>query len=123
MVSSDGGLHSCYARASRPRKSLRQCRVIGMVFLHSGIRAMHYITIIGLIAAFCSSMAFLPQVLHTIRTRSTADISLKMYSLYSFGIFMWLIYGLLLRDVPIILSNTLTLALSGTILLLKLRHG
>ena len=80
-------------------------------------------TIIGLVAAFCSSMAFLPQVIHTIRTRSTHDISLKMYTLYSFGIFLWLVYGILLRDVPIILSNAVTLTLSLTILSLKLRHG
>ena len=84
---------------------------------------MGYVTIIGLVAAFCSSMAFLPQVIHTIRTRSTHDISLRMYSLYSFGIFMWLVYGVVLGDLPIILSNTFTLLFAVTILSLKLRYG
>jgi MtN3 and saliva related transmembrane protein len=62
-------------------------------------------------------------VLHTIRTRSTHDISLRMYSLFTLGVFLWLIYGLILRDVPIIGANAVTLLLSGTVLVLKLRHG
>ena len=79
--------------------------------------------IVGLVAAFLTTVAFLPQVIHTIRTRSTHDISLRMYSLYTVGIFLWLVYGLLLRDVPLIASNAVTVVLSGTILMLKLRHG
>lgn len=79
--------------------------------------------IVGLVAAFLTTAAFLPQVIHTIRTRSTHDISLRMYSLYTVGIFLWLAYGLLLRDVPLITSNAVTFLLSGTILTLKLRHG
>ena len=61
--------------------------------------------IVGLVAAFLTTVAFLPQVVHTIRTRSTHDISLRMYSLYTVGIFLWLVYGLLLRDVPLIAAN------------------
>jgi MtN3 and saliva related transmembrane protein len=79
--------------------------------------------IVGLVAAFLTTVAFLPQVIHTIRTRSTHDISLRMYSLYTAGIFLWLMYGLLLGDVPLIASNAVTFLLSGTILALKLRHG
>jgi len=79
--------------------------------------------IVGLVAAFLTTLAFLPQVIHTIRTRSTHDISLRMYSLYTVGIFLWLVYGLLLRDMPLIAANAITLVLSGTILGLKLRHG
>ena len=79
--------------------------------------------LVGLAAAFLTTLAFLPQVLHTIRTRSTHDISLRMYSLFTLGVFLWLIYGLILRDVPIIAANAVTLLLSGTILSLKLRHG
>jgi MtN3 and saliva related transmembrane protein len=79
--------------------------------------------IVGLVAAFLTTVAFLPQVIHTIRTRSTHDISLRMYSLYTVGIFLWLMYGLLLGDVPLIASNAVTFLLSGTILALKLRHG
>lgn len=79
--------------------------------------------IVGLMAAFLTTVAFLPQVVHTIRTRSTHDISLRMYSLYTAGIFLWLVYGLFLHDLPLIASNTITFVLSGTILGLKLRHG
>jgi len=79
--------------------------------------------LVGLAAAFLTTLAFLPQVLHTIRTRSTHDISLKMYSLFTLGVFLWLIYGLILRDVPIIAANAITFLLSGTVLVLKLRHG
>ena len=79
--------------------------------------------LVGLAAAFLTTLSFLPQVLHTIRTRSTHDISLRMYSLFTLGVFLWLIYGLILRDVPIIGANVVTLLLSGTVLVLKLRHG
>ena len=79
--------------------------------------------IVGIVAAVLTTLAFLPQVIHTIRTRSTHDISLRMYSLYTVGIFLWLIYGLLLNDVPLIAANIVTFLLSGTILSLKLRHG
>ena len=84
---------------------------------------MYNVTTIGLAAAFCTTVAFLPQVIHTLRTRSTHDISLRMYSLYTFGIFLWLLYGIALRDVPLMASNAVTFVLAGTILALKLRHG
>ena len=84
---------------------------------------MHNVTTIGLAAAFCTTLAFLPQVIHTLRTRSTHDISLRMYSLYTFGIFLWLVYGIALRDIPLMTSNAITFVLAGTILALKLRHG
>lgn len=79
--------------------------------------------IVGLAAAFLTTVAFLPQVIHTVRTRSTHDISLRMYSLYTVGIFLWLVYGLFLHDLPLIASNAVTLIFSGTILALKIRHG
>ncbi|HVV39983.1 MAG TPA: SemiSWEET transporter [Nitrobacter sp.] len=78
---------------------------------------------VGLAAAFLTTVAFLPQVIHTLRTRSTHDISLRMYSLYTVGIFLWLVYDLLLHDVPLIASNFVTLIFAATILTLKLRHG
>ncbi|MEJ1968098.1 MAG: SemiSWEET transporter [Rhizomicrobium sp.] len=80
-------------------------------------------TAVGLAAAFCTTAAFLPQVIQTWRTRSTKDLSLPMFSLYTTGIALWLAYGLFLRDVPLIASNGVTLVLSGTLLYFKLRHG
>lgn len=80
-------------------------------------------TLIGLAAAFCTTVAYLPQVLKAWRSKSTSDISLAMFTLMVTGIMLWLIYGLMLSDLPLILSNAVTLALVSSILLLKLRHG
>ncbi|MBV8975846.1 MAG: SemiSWEET family sugar transporter [Alphaproteobacteria bacterium] len=84
---------------------------------------MSYVTATGMVAAILTTAAFLPQVLRTWRTRSTSDISLGMFVAYVTGIFLWLVYGLLLGDIPLIASNAVTLVLSGAILALKLRHG
>ena len=81
------------------------------------------ITLIGLAAAFCTTVAFLPQVIKTWRTRSTKDISLAMFLVFTTGIFLWLVYGVIIRDVPLITANGITFVLSATILYLKLRHG
>ncbi|MBV9991000.1 MAG: SemiSWEET family sugar transporter [Alphaproteobacteria bacterium] len=84
---------------------------------------MTYVTLIGMVAAVLTTIAFLPQVVRTWKTRSTADISLAMFVTYVTGIALWLLYGLMLRDLPLICSNAVTLVFSGTILGLKLRHG
>ncbi|ANX04924.1 SemiSWEET transporter [Immundisolibacter cernigliae] len=80
-------------------------------------------TAIGLLAALLTTAAFLPQVLHTLATRDTRGISLRMYVIFVAGVLLWLIYGLLVRDLPLILANAITLLLAGAILYLKLRHG
>jgi MtN3 and saliva related transmembrane protein len=81
------------------------------------------VTLIGLAAAFCTTVAFLPQVIQTWRTRSTKDLSLPMFLIFTTGIALWLVHGLFVRDVPLIAANGTTLLLSGTILYFKLRHG
>ncbi len=81
------------------------------------------ITLIGLAAAFCTTVAFLPQVIQTWRTRSTKDLSLPMFATFTLGIFLWLVYGVIIRDVPLIAANGVTFVLSGTILTFKLRYG
>jgi MtN3 and saliva related transmembrane protein len=79
--------------------------------------------LIGLAAACCTTLAYAPQAIKTWRTRQTRDISLGMFVLMVTGVALWLIYGLLIGDLPLILANLVTLSLSGTILVLKLRHG
>ena len=79
-------------------------------------------TIIGLIAAFCTSLSFVPQAVKVIKTNDTESLSLTMYSLFSFGILMWLIYGILLKDIPMLIANTITLVLALIILIMKIRH-
>jgi MtN3 and saliva related transmembrane protein len=84
---------------------------------------MSYITAIGLGAAFCTTIAFLPQLIKTWTTRSTKDISLGMFLIFTIGILLWLIYGLLVRDVPLIAANAVTLLLASIILGFKFRYG
>jgi len=79
--------------------------------------------VIGLAAAFCTTIAFLPQVVRTWQTRSTKDLSLAMFLVFTTGIFLWLVYGLMKRDMPLIAANGTTLVLSGTIFYFKLRYG
>ena len=84
---------------------------------------MHNVTTIGLAAGFCTTLAFLPQVIRTWRTRSTADISLGMFLIFTIGVLLWLIYGLVLHDIALIAANGITFVLSAMILLFKLRYG
>jgi MtN3 and saliva related transmembrane protein len=81
------------------------------------------ISLIGLFAAFCTTAAFVPQVIRTWKSRSTEDISLGMFVFYSMGIFSWLVYGILIRDVPLMASNGVTFVLSLIMLGFKLRYG
>jgi MtN3 and saliva related transmembrane protein len=86
-------------------------------------KTVQQVTILGFVAAFLTTAAFLPQVIHTIRTRSTHDISLRMYVMYSTGLFLWTVYGWMIHDMPLLISNAFTFLLAATILSLKLRHG
>ena len=80
------------------------------------------IEIIGYCAAFLTTAAFLPQAIQSWRTRDLRGISLGMYSLFTAGVGLWLVYGLIIEKWPLILANALTFALALSILLLKLRH-
>ena len=77
----------------------------------------------GYAVAFCTTAAFVPQVLRVWRTRSTEDISLRMFLVLVAGLCLWLAYGFGKGELPIIAANGATLALAGTILFFKLRHG
>lgn len=84
---------------------------------------MDHITLIGMSAGTLTTLAFLPQVLRAWRTRSTADVSLLMFLAMCLGIVLWLIYGLLAGDMPLIVANSITLVLAGAILVAKFRFG
>lgn len=79
--------------------------------------------LIGYLAAALTTCSFLPQALHTFRTRDVSGISLGMYSVFTVGIALWLVYGLLLGAWPIVAANAVTLALAGAILGMKLRYS
>jgi len=81
------------------------------------------VTALGLLAGAVTTVAFVPQVMKTFRTRSTHDISLWMFSILVAGIAAWLVYGVVIHDVPLMLANAVTLLLAGTILVFKIRNG
>lgn len=78
---------------------------------------------LGVVAATCTTLAFVPQATKTIRTRDTSGISLLMYLVFTVGIGFWFGYGIVLESWPMIVSNAITFVLSATILVLKLKHG
>ena len=73
---------------------------------------MQTVTLIGLGAAFCTSVAFLPQVVRNFKRRSAGDLSLLSFSVFTLGVLLWLAYGLLVDDLPIIVANIFTLAVN-----------
>jgi MtN3 and saliva related transmembrane protein len=77
----------------------------------------------GYVAATLTTVAFLPQAIKTVRTKDTRAISLRMYVVFTAGVAMWLVYGIVLHSWPMILANIVTLGLSGTILAMKMRWG
>ncbi len=83
---------------------------------------MNWVTILGLIAATFTTVAFIPQAVKIIRTKHTKDISIVMYSMLIVGIILWLIYGIMIKELPIILTNSVTLIFTSIILVLKLKY-
>jgi len=79
------------------------------------------INYVGFFAAFCTTISFLPQVIKVYKTKSTKDISLYMFLIFTIGTFCWLIYGIIESSLPIIIANTITLILSAIILLYKIK--
>jgi MtN3 and saliva related transmembrane protein len=79
--------------------------------------------LIGYVAAFLTTCSFVPQALHTFRTRDVQGISLGMYAVFTAGVALWLVYGLVLAAWPIVVANAITLALAGTILGMKVVYG
>lgn len=83
---------------------------------------MDYTTILGLMAACLTTGALIPQSVKVIKTKSTGDLSLWMFSMMFTGLILWLIYGLLINELPIILSNVFAILFSGVILFYKVRE-
>lgn len=83
---------------------------------------MNIITIIGLVAAALTTISTLPQAIKSWKTKKTGDLSLLMYSFFSFGVLLWLIYGISIGDLPLILANTVTFILASFVLVLKIKY-
>lgn len=80
---------------------------------------MDTVEILGLLAGALTTVSFLPQVVKTWKTRSAKDLSLGMFLIFWMGVILWLTYGILIEDTPIIVANALTLTLASVILYFK----
>ena len=80
------------------------------------------VELIGFIAAFLTTAAFVPQLVRVLKLRSARDISLRMFLMFSVGVLLWLVYGIYTGSKPVIASNLVTLVLSVSILVLKLKY-
>jgi len=78
---------------------------------------------IGATAAALTTVSFLPQVWLTFRTRDVSGISLGMYSCFTLGVALWLVYGLSIGSVPVTVANVITLSFASVILVMKIRYG
>lgn len=78
--------------------------------------------LVGSLAGILTTVAFVPQVVKTWRSRSTRDISLTMWLVFWLGVALWMVYGILMQTWPLIVANAFTLALAGIVLAIKLRN-
>lgn len=83
---------------------------------------MEYTNTLGLVAGAFTTLAFVPQVAKTWRSKYTRDISLGMFAIFSVGVLLWLLYGFQIDSTPIIIANGITLGLSVTILFFKIKY-
>ena len=82
-----------------------------------------WIDAIGSVAAVLTTASFIPQAWHSFKTRDVSGISLSMYSAFTLGVALWLLYGVLLQSWPLMIANSITLVLAAAILGMKLRFG
>jgi MtN3 and saliva related transmembrane protein len=79
--------------------------------------------LVSAVAATLTTAAFVPQALHIIRHKDTRAISLYMYVAFATGVLLWLVFGLLIANWPIIVSNAITFGLALAIIAMKLKYG
>lgn len=80
------------------------------------------IELIGYFAALCTTLSFVPQAVKTIKTRDTSGISLWMYLIFTVGVFLWLVYGFIIGNHPLLIANAVTFVLAVTILGFKIKY-
>ncbi len=79
--------------------------------------------IIGTIAAFLTTVAYIPQVIKVLKHKDTKSISLGMYVMITSGLAAWLLYGILIHSPSLIIANAITVFLALVILIMKIKHG
>ncbi len=80
-------------------------------------------TLLGFAAGICTTASFVPQVFKSWKTKETKDLSMAMLLLLVFGVALWLTYGILTKDMPILIANIVSFVLTLSLLTLKTRHG
>ncbi len=79
-------------------------------------------TLIGILAGALCTISFIPQVIKIVKTKQAKDLSVVTFSIFSLGVFLWLIYGVLIKELPVILANAATLAFALFIVVMKIRY-
>jgi len=80
------------------------------------------ITLLGVVAGILTSCSFIPQAYKIIKTKRTHDISIPMYCLCTLGVFLWMVYGLVIKDIAVLLTNVVTFIPTVIILTLTLKY-
>lgn len=83
---------------------------------------MNITQVVGYLAAFGTTISFLPQAIKTIQTKDTSGISLLMYSFFTLGTLLWLLYGIMSGSLPVAVANAITLVFASIILVYKIRY-
>ncbi len=86
------------------------------------MNSMDCTTVIGVVAGILTTISFLPQVIKAWKTKQTKDISMGMYSIFVTGVALWLVYGIAIRDFPVIAANAVTFILAGSVLVMKILY-
>ena len=97
--------------------------LIFIKYLHKNMSQFNYIDLFGFLAALLTTIAFLPQLYKTWKTKSADDVSLTMLVLFITGLICWIIYGLKIDSIPIVLANVITFIFNFSILLLKITYN
>jgi MtN3 and saliva related transmembrane protein len=79
--------------------------------------------LLGIVAGALTTAAFVPQAWRVWKTRSTRDLSLPMYAIFTTGVALWLVYGIQIGSLPVVASNAVTLLLAAAVLAMKLKYG
>lgn len=79
--------------------------------------------IIGILAGALCTISFIPQIVKIIKTKQAKDLSLLTFSIFALGVFFWFIYGIMIKEVPVILANGITLVLVAIVVAAKLKYG
>lgn len=78
------------------------------------------VSLIGISAACMTTISFVPQVYAILKSKNTSGISVTMYSIFTFGVFLWVIYGFIIEDMPVFVANLITLILTLSVLTLTI---